>query len=265
MTRRELLPSSRRSPIEGCCTLVAILRKCKLHLLSQHNQNFPANSGPLGLGSKKGIRTMKRATLRCLLGMLLLVALAVPAVAQQGMPSAKAAMDVASMKVISENANRWIDLAGTAIKMPNKKDLFMEISLQCGLFKDSATATPIDDAGVQVRVLVNGVEAQARRIVYCRKTQALAPFAGLQSCTNSSGEMFFSSCTMSATERTSVLRSVVGNSFGFVLVDLTPGVYHIKVQARIDRGTSPEAGMIRAVVGKGPATVEDVRMINHNP
>jgi hypothetical protein len=208
---------------------------------------------------------MKRERLRYMLATLLLIALALPAMAQQGMPSAKAAMDVASLKVISENANRWIDLAGTAIKMPNKKDLFMEVSLQCGMFKDTQTATPIDDAGVQVRVLVNGVEAQARRIVYCRKTQALSPFAGLQSCTNSSGEMFFSSCSMSASERASVLRSVVGNSFGFVLVNLTPGVYNIKVQARIDRGTSPESGPIRAVFGKGPTTVEDVRMINHNP
>lgn len=30
----------------------------------------------------------------------------------------------------------------------------------------------------------------------------------------------------------------------------------------IGKGTTPESGMIRAVVGKGPATVEDVRLIN---
>jgi hypothetical protein len=187
---------------------------------------------------------------------------ALPAAAQQSLPSAKATMDVASLKVISENANRWVDLAITSIKMPEKKELFMQISLQCGMFKDVATATPIDDAGVQVRVLVNGVEAQARRVVYCRKTQALSPFAGLQACTDSDGERAFTGCAMSAAERTSVLRSVVGNSFGYVLTNLNVGVYQIKVQARIDRGTSPESGPIRAVVGKGPATVEDVRMIN---
>lgn len=192
----------------------------------------------------------------------LLVLVALPAAAQQSLPSAKNTMDIASLKVISENANRWVDLAITSIKMPEKKGLFMQISLQCGLFKDVATATPEDDAGVQVRVLVNGVEAQARRIVYCRKTQALGPFGGLMACTDADGERFFDGCTMSAAERASVLRSVVGNSFGYVLTNLDVGVYQIKVQARIDRGTTPESGPIRAVVGKGPATVEDVRMIN---
>jgi hypothetical protein len=192
---------------------------------------------------------------------LLLFTLPLFSQSSNGMPSAKSAMDIASLKVISLN-NKWVDVARTAIKMPAKKDLFMDISLQCGLFRDGSTATPIDDANVKVRVLVDGVEAHTGRVIYCRKTQSLAPFPGLASCTAASGERFFSSCSMSASERTSALRSVVGADFQYVLLNVGVGIHNIKVQALIDPGTSPDGAPNRAVIGKGPATVEDVRLIN---
>lgn len=193
--------------------------------------------------------------------------LAVAAQSSQGHPSAKHTMHIGSMKVISETSNmRWIDVARTSIRTPNKWELFIDVALQCGLFKDSFAANGAqDDANVQVRVLVDGLEAETGRVIFCRRTQELTGFPGLQACTNGNGERHFEGCAMSSAERQRALRSVIGNSFNYVKLNLRPGVHHIKVQVRLDPGTNNAGQPIRAVVGKGPTTVEQVRMINRMP
>jgi hypothetical protein len=192
---------------------------------------------------------------------LLLATLPLFSQSSNGMPSAKSAMDLAQLKVISKK-NTWFTLATTAIKMPAKKDLFMAISLQCGMFKDGTTAMPVDDSNTKVRVLVDGVEAHSGHVIFCRKTQSLAPFPGLQACTSTSGVRFFDGCAMGTSERASVLRSLLGNTFQYVLLNVGVGVHTIRVQALMDSGTSADGSPIRAVIGHGPATVEDVRLIN---
>jgi hypothetical protein len=196
--------------------------------------------------------------------------------AQSGHPSAKATAKVGDIAIIPSTEMGWTTILYNTLKTPNQKDLFVDVSLECGLHtktkvvsagkEDKSTA----EAGVKVRVLVDGVPAHPGEVVFCRRTQELtAKFGGImQSCTDTKapfGSITRDECTWTDEELELVLDTMNANAFNFVEDDLSAGVHTIWVQAKIDTAVTQDRGEAAAwaTIGNGSVIVEEVRMIKN--
>ena len=190
-------------------------------------------------------------------------------------PASKATAKVSALTLIQSTGQDtgWTTILSQNLRTANAKDLFIDASLECGLFtrtlvrsKDGVSDTSKAQAGVEVRVLVDGVAADPGGVTFCKRTQELtATFAGILDCTdlNGDGIISFDECTTTPEELDLVLDTLNASSFNFVYDDLTSGVHRIDVQAKIDTDTAWQQGAAeaKALVGKGSVTVEEVRMI----
>ncbi len=205
----------------------------------------------------------------------------------QNQPSAKVTAQVGLINVMSElsvgtntiatNAGPWTDILRNQLKTPNQKDVFIGVSLEVGLLtdtlvksKNAVTDTSMSSAGVEVRVLLDGNEANPGTVVFGRRTQTLtAQLQGIiDGClaldTNTMSVVIDPTCVTPEAIQL-VLETMNANSFNFVVADLTPGVHLIQVQARLNLGASAQAGSARAraLIGNGSVTAESVRMIRN--
>jgi len=217
---------------------------------------------------------MKRTVFLVLVAVLTILALA-GGVAAQSQPSSKVTAKVGTIAILDTTEMDWTTILSNNIKTPNQKDLFIDVSVECGLYtrtlvksagnKDTATA----EAGVYVQVLVDGAPAYPGEVVFCRRTQELTALFGgiMESCTdlNGDGVITYDECTWTPEELELVLDTMNANSFNFILDDLTAGVHTVEVQARISSVTEAGAGVAEAwaTIGKGSMTVEEVRLIQN--
>ena len=114
-----------------------------------------------------------------------------------GVPSTKAAAFFGDIAILNSQELAWTDIMTSQIKTSNHKTLFINPSLECGLYtsttvrsqkgrKDTSNAT----ATIQMQVLVDGVAAQPGVVIYCTRTQQLSATLGgiLQSCSDTDGD-----------------------------------------------------------------------------
>jgi hypothetical protein len=205
-----------------------------------------------------------------------------------GHPSAKATAVAGNLTVLGfapgTTSIGWTDIMENTIKTPNGKDLFIDVSLECGLYtetfvkskggtKDRSTA----DAMVMVRVLIDGEEASPvwpGEVVFAQRYQELeAEFAGIlyEECiTVSCNPLDPSDCTVTidpdclGNETLRLIQKTMSaNSFNFIEENLSAGVHTVTVQAMIASDTSVQQGEADAwaMIGLGSVTVEEVRMI----
>jgi hypothetical protein len=177
-------------------------------------------------------------------------------------PASKATAKVGNIAILGLDAQEWTTILSNDIKTPNQKDLFIDVSLECGLYTatlvDSLAGTKDDsvaEAGVLVRVLVDGFEASPGEVVFCRRSQALsAVFQGLledesgNSCliTTEFIDEFGSSTFVTTIDEDClqpetlelVLDTMTANSFNFIEADLGAGVHTVEVQTSIATGTA---------------------------
>lgn len=150
---------------------------------------------------------------------------------------------------------QWTPLLAADFKKPRKKDLFIAVSLECGLF----TGTDVDafaDASVIVRVFVDGNLTTPGIVHYCGKTNGLVPpFSGLATCTSSS----LSSCGFSSADLAEIARNLRSHDFNFLLINIPKGIQNITVEGSVEAG--PTAGPAFGVIGKGSleATVVNLK------
>lgn len=188
--------------------------------------------------------------------------------AQAQSPSGKATVAVSDITLIEDTAGQdWATILSSEIKPPGgNRALFIDVSLQCGLYtqtqvksrggnKDTSTA----QAGVTVRVLLNGEEAYPGEVVYCDRYQELsAELQGIVDVVD--GELvILDDETIELIQRT-----MSANAFNFVAHPLDSGTtYDVEVQARVDSDTSSQNGSSSAVagVGKGSMTVDAHRLV----
>ena len=193
--------------------------------------------------------------------------------ANSSQPASKATAKVGEIAVI-EYEDTWTTILTQDIKAPNGKDLFIDVSLQCGLYtetnvkskggnKDTSNA----EGTITVRVLVDGTPAEPGEVVFSRRYQELS--ATLQGIiTNiipdgNDGYMVDEE-TLEYEEIELILDTMDAHAFNFVAPDLTfSGVHTIVVQAMIETATSTQEGTASATatIGKGSVTIELVRMI----
>lgn len=221
-------------------------------------------------------------------------------------PSAKATAQIGDLSVIEVSGSGgsgtsnsgdtgWETLFTQTIKTPQDKDLFIDVSLECGLTTDTtvmskklARATATAEAIVEVRVLVDGVAVPVNGntpadtdITFARREQTLiAEFAGdISECMtiNEFGVIVVDWACVDPEMLQLILDTMQANSFNFVVPDLGADEHTVQIQAKlsyeasgnlqqetIDDATVTMAegqAFAKAYLGNGSVTIETVRMI----
>lgn len=194
------------------------------------------------------------------------------------MPSSKSTamvskINVLSTQVAASGGEPWSTILSSAIKTSNPADLFVDVSLECGLYtntvvkskggtKDTSTAS----ASVKVRVLVDGKPTMPDEVTFCRRTQELtATFQGLLTdCLDVNGTLStINEDCLQPEEVGLILDTMNANAFNFIAPDVGVGVHTIDVQAMVDDNNASQQGYAEAyaTIGKGSAVVDETNMI----
>jgi len=173
------------------------------------------------------------------------------------------------------------------IHSASQKDLFIDVSLECGLTTNTKVmskalqrAISEAEAYVKVWVEVDGEMAEPGVVTFARRYQGLiADFAGYVDETCYSVDMETGNVTIAEDcvedEMVAlILDTMTANSFNFIFADLEAGDHDVVVWADVDynmAGTqytdedlsefAPEDISTRAYLGKGSVTVESVRLV----
>ncbi len=179
-------------------------------------------------------------------------------------PASKATAKVGYIEILDSGDMDWTTILEQDIKTPNGKDLFIDVSLECGLYtltkgksKSGDEDTSVASAMIKVRVLVDDSPVYPAEVIFNARTQTLTvKFAGYFE--EVEGEL-----VLTEEELELILDTMSANSFNFIIDDLTSGVHTIEVQAMIDTEALYEAGYAeaKATIGNGSVTIELVRMI----
>ncbi len=194
-----------------------------------------------------------------------------------GTPASKATAQVGGINILADTDQDWTSVLDATIKTPNGKDLFVDVSLECGLFTRTKAVsqggvldTSTSESSVKV-VVVLDAGTPAERVAapgettFCRRTQTLSgKYAGIENCEdkNGDGEVTDDECELTPEETELLLDTMNANSFNYVIGNLKSGVHTISVLAKIDLETTTQNGEAeaRAAIGKGSVTVETVRI-----
>jgi hypothetical protein len=194
-----------------------------------------------------------------------------------GTPAAKATASVSDIHLMdTTSAQNWTMLMSNTLKTPNKKDLFIDVSLESGLMtrtlassKNGAKQKSTAEACIKVKVLVDGQEAYPGEVVFARRRQELsATFQGLiASCfviDPTTGNIVLDENCVEPEEVELVLETMNASSFRFVYPDCDTGEHSVQVLAEIDTIEESGTGEAEAygLIGKGSVAVEEVRMVN---
>jgi len=156
------------------------------------------------------------------------------------------------------------------IKTANKKDLFIDVSLQSALFTDTVVRskkmerdTSTAGAAVWVVVVIDDEAMAFPGIVAwnARVQQLTAVLQGeIESVTGEGGDII----TIGDPEEIGLFIGTLSvNSFNFIIPDVSSGMHNIKVYAAVGTMADYELGDANAVavIGLGSMTVEEVRMV----
>lgn len=216
---------------------------------------------------------MKRRGLAMVgLAALMVVGMAFASVAADSMPASKATALAGDIHIIDNSSMDWTSILSTQIKTSNQKDLFVDVSLESGLYTNTKVASKdmIEDksvaqAGIEVQVLIDGVAANPGSVIFNDRTQTLtATLQGQLEWADNDGDGQIDDIYVTNPEEIGLILSTMSaNSFNFILADVPAGVHTIDVQAKIQSKTSSQNGTATAsaTIGKGSVTVESVRMI----
>jgi hypothetical protein len=189
-----------------------------------------------------------------------------------GVPSTKAAAFFGDIAILNSTELSFTTIMTTTIKTANQKSLFINPSLECGLFtqttvrsKGGVKDTSSASATIQMQVLVDGVPASPGVVVYCSRTQELSATLGgiVQSCSdvNGDGTITAGECLLSDEEISLLLNTMDASSFNFG-AKVGSGVHTVAVQAKIFTSTSAITGSAEAfaTIGKGSVVVTEQRL-----
>jgi len=207
--------------------------------------------------------------------------------ASNSQPASKATAQVKDLTILNWTGNAtWDTILEQNIKTPNQKDLFIDVSLESGLYTKTVVKskrnyegdpdwdTSTAHAKIDVQVIIDNGTANQRvaspgEVVFNYREQTLsAKFMGIFTGECLEVDPVNHTVTINYTclepeELNLTLDTMSANSFNFVIDQLTPGVHTISVQARIDVNGSAEEGefVAMATIGRGSVIIEVVRMI----
>jgi hypothetical protein len=205
-----------------------------------------------------------------------------------GHPAAKATCAVNNITLLDWDesltkapaGDGWTSILFNTIKTANKKDLFIDVSLECGLYtqtlvrsKGGKKDTSSADACIKVRVLIDGDStdpAYPGEVVFSRRRQELSAtlegMIGDAMTVDDNNNVIIDPNLVVAEEIELILETMTANSFNFIQDDLEPGVHSVEVQVLLDYPLATNfsgAGEFdsRAMIGKGTVTVEEMSLI----
>jgi len=207
---------------------------------------------------------------------------ATPSAIGAGQPASKASAQVGKINILSSENVGWTQILAAPIKTPNGKALFIDVSLECGLYTRTKTVsqegildTSTAESGVSVMVVLDAGTASERvaspgETTFCRRTQTLSSrYAGIEECEdeNGDGETTEDECETTPEETQLILDTMNANSFNFIIGAVGTGVHTVSVLAKIDLASAAEAGEAeaRAAIGNGSVTIETVRLARNTP
>lgn len=210
------------------------------------------------------------------IGAALVMAIQTPGITA-GQAAAKATAAVAHINIMSAEDTDYSTVLRSTLKAPGGKDLFVDVSLECGLFTGTKVAseagildTSTAESGVKVKVVLdrgtpNEREALPGEITFCSRTQTMSgKYAGIEDCEdeNGDGETTEDECDLTEEETELLLDTMNANSFNFVITSIGAWTHTIDVLAKIDVETTAQAGEAEAwaAIGHGTVTVEQVRL-----
>ena len=190
--------------------------------------------------------------------------------------SAKATCAVSDVHLMSTaKAAQWQTVLSNTIKTSNKSDLFCDVSLESGIITKTMVAskggkqdTSRADAEIRVRCMIDGKYAYPGEVVFASRSQEMsATFQGLiADCfsLDADGNVVLDEECVEPEELELVLSTMAANSFNFIYPDCESGMHTIEIQAMIQTSEYAEDGVADAygTIGKGSATIEQVRMVN---
>ena len=205
-----------------------------------------------------------------------ILAFVVAPVLGQNQPAAKATAKIGYVYALEKEVPTVI--LSQAIKTPNGKGLFIDVSVECGLVTDTLVqskkgnkTTAKAEASVMVWVTVDGEYADPGHVTFCKRTQKLtATFSGLLSaCVNPVTGIIDPDCVaiLEPEEVGLLLDTMTANSFNFYYGVELSGVHTVEVWAQIGTpvsviGLDPGASFAaEALIGRGSVTIDLVRLI----
>jgi hypothetical protein len=211
-----------------------------------------------------------RKSILVALAVALVVALGATAagVGSEGQPAAKATAQITDIAVVNSttggaSSSGWGDepVLAQTIKTGNQKDLFIDVSLQCGLYtfthvksKGKEQDTSSAEATIVLKVVVDEEMAFPGEVVFCNRAQEMSAwFAGYLDDVDG----------LTEEELELILDTMSANSFNFIVDDLSAGVHTVEVWAKVDTDADHDLGSAeaRGTIGYGSVTIEEVRMI----
>ena len=205
-----------------------------------------------------------------------ILAFVVAPVLGQNQPAAKATAKIGYVYALEKEVPTVI--LSQAIKTPNGKGLFIDVSVECGLLtntlvqsKKGNKTTAKAEASVMVWVTVDGEYADPGHVTFCKRTQELtATFSGLLSaCVDPVTGIIDPDCVaiLEPEEVGLILDTMTANSFNFYYGVELSGVHTVDVWAQIGTpvsviGLDPGASFAaEALIGRGSVTIDLVRLI----
>jgi hypothetical protein len=177
---------------------------------------------------------------------------------------------IATNSAAADNAT----VLSSVLKVPgDKKDLLIGVSLQSSLLTDTlakgkngSTDSQMACASLDVKVLVDGVEAAPGPVRFSHRCQTLNTVLGgvIGSCTDTNGDGVIdvaTECSVTDEQIQLILDTTSANHFNFIAPNVGTGDHVIEVVADVTaNGTSTATGKV--AVNVGTLAVEVVRSAN---
>jgi hypothetical protein len=193
--------------------------------------------------------------------------------------SAKADLKVGTMANVQGAIAAWQKVASGTIKTSAVSDLLLGVSMETTLYTNTVVASKnyeksssTAEAGIEVLVKIDGVEAQPGAVTFDRRKQTMAAVLDGFSCTdtNQDGIVTYDECSLTPEEIQLILDTTGSHHFNFAQANVGVGTHNIEVFARMKtyaEGSGPTLGSAsaNAFIGKGSLAVESVRMVNFGP
>ena len=214
-----------------------------------------------------------------------------------GGPSSKVTAMVGGINLLSasadgaQGASPWVTVMSNTLKTSSQKDLFVDVSLEVGLYTNTFVAddstnddggngngngggnkksTSTASAAIKVKVLIDGEEAMPGEVVFGSRIQTLeATFQGfIADClflNPDTGNIELDEDCVEPESIRLILDTMHAASFNFLIVDPGVGTHTIEVLCQsvittaVD-GNDDNTAEASALVGKGSVTVTEVRL-----
>lgn len=210
------------------------------------------------------------------------------AFAQNGVPGAKAGATIRNLSCTYPADglyDQWFNVGGPiTMKVNNVNELFIDVSVQTGLYTDTRVSTKKDAtsglpvtseararAGVEVRVVIDNntsVPVSPGIVTFDQRIQTLSATLGeaLTGCSINSDTSLVECTGLTDQEIRLILETLGAHSFNFIGMNVGVGVHTVQVQYRLNKNAVDDdissTAIAKACAGLGSVTVQSVRMAN---